>query len=132
MSDLRGTPTGAERNGRACRYDTYRVGADVKKAYIGEDSSKLRDRMARAAHRSEGRGERRKHRARLIRILRAEGFLAVEAATGSLLTAMAAAGVFRLGGTIVGTQAFRLYEGELGARFSFDEAVQMGGAAAIL
>jgi hypothetical protein len=37
-------------------------------------------------------------------------------ATGSILSAMADAGVFRLGGTIVGTNAFRLYEGELGIR----------------
>jgi hypothetical protein len=37
-------------------------------------------------------------------------------ATGSILSAMAAAGTFRLGGTIVGTNAFRLYEGELGIR----------------
>lgn len=126
VSDLRGTPTKVERNGRAYWYDTYRVGSDVKKTYIGEDSPDLRDRMARAADRSEEREERRKHRARLIRILRAEGFLGVEAATGSLLGAMATAGVFRLGGTIVGTQAFRLYEGDLGVRFSFDAAAQTG------
>ncbi|WP_367151577.1 GSU2403 family nucleotidyltransferase fold protein [Leisingera sp. F5] len=37
-------------------------------------------------------------------------------ATGSILSAMAAAGIFRLGGTLVGTNAFRLYEGELGVR----------------
>ncbi len=126
VSDLRGTPTRVERNGRAYWYDSYRVGSDVKKTYIGEDSSELRERMARTADMSEEREERRRHRARLIRILRAEGFLGVEAATGSLLGAMAAAGVFRLGGTIVGTQAFRLYEGELGVRFSFDTAAQTG------
>ncbi len=37
-------------------------------------------------------------------------------ATGSILSAMAGAGVFRLGGTLVGTNAFRFYEGELGLR----------------
>jgi hypothetical protein len=126
VSDLRGTPTRVERNGRAYWYDSYRVGSDVKKTYIGEDSLELRDRIARAADGREEREERRKHRARLIRILRAEGFLGIEAATGSLLGAMAAAGVFRLGGTIVGTQAFRLYEGELGVRFSFDGTAQTG------
>uniref|UniRef100_A0A9E7ZLT3 GSU2403 family nucleotidyltransferase fold protein n=1 Tax=Bosea sp. NBC_00436 TaxID=2969620 RepID=A0A9E7ZLT3_9HYPH len=126
VSDLRGTPTRVERNGRVYWYDSYRVGSDVKKTYIGEDSSELRDRMARTADMSEEREERRRHRARLIRVLRAEGFLGVEAATGSLLGAMAAAGVFRLGGTIVGTQAFRLYEGELGVWFSFDASAQTG------
>jgi hypothetical protein len=37
-------------------------------------------------------------------------------ATGSILSALADAGTFRLGGTLVGTNAFRLYEGELGIR----------------
>jgi len=126
VSDVRGTPTRTERNGRVYWYDTYRVGSDVKKTYIGEDSPDLRERMARAVDIRAERDERRKHRARLIRILRAEGFLGVDAATGSLLGALATAGVFRLGGTIVGTQAFRLYEGELGVRFSFDAVAQTG------
>jgi hypothetical protein len=60
----------------------------------------------------------------LIRILRAEGFMRIDAATGSLMSAMAKAGVFRLGGTIVGTPAFRLYEGELGLRYRFDDTAQ--------
>jgi hypothetical protein len=42
----------------------------------------------------------------------------------SLWIALATAGVFRLGGTIVGTQAFRLYEGELGVRLAFDQTAQ--------
>ncbi|WP_249116655.1 GSU2403 family nucleotidyltransferase fold protein [Ciceribacter sp. L1K23] len=37
-------------------------------------------------------------------------------ATGSILSAMMQAGTFRLGGTIVGTNAFRLYDAELGIR----------------
>jgi hypothetical protein len=61
-------------------------------------------------------------RTRLVRILRAEGFLGLDAGTGSLLAALAAAGTFRLGGTIVGTYAFRLYEGELGVRFDLGQA----------
>ncbi|MFG6608148.1 GSU2403 family nucleotidyltransferase fold protein [Sulfitobacter sp. 1A10444] len=35
-------------------------------------------------------------------------------------SALERAGVFRLGGTLVGTQAFRLYEGELWFRIEFD------------
>jgi len=52
--------------------------------------------------------------------------MGVDAGTGSLMAAMATAGVFRLGGTIVGTHAFRLYEGELGLRYRFDEMAQTG------
>jgi hypothetical protein len=40
-------------------------------------------------------------------------------ATGSILSAMADAGTFRLGGTLVGTSAFRRYEGEFGLRLPF-------------
>lgn len=124
VSDLRGTPTRVERKGRVYWYDSYRVGSDVRKTYIGEDGEALRERLARLAGTKEDREARRRARARLIRILRAEGFLGVDAGTGSLLAALAGAGVFRLGGTIVGTHAFRLYEGELGLRYGLDEAAQ--------
>lgn len=124
VANIRGTPTRVERNGRVYWYDSYRVGSDVKKTYIGEDSEALRARMQRFEALREDRESRRRNRARLVRLLRAEGFLGVDAATGGLLNALASAGVFRLGGTIVGTQAFRLYEGELGVRFSFDQTAQ--------
>lgn len=124
VSDIRGTPTRTERNGRVYWYDTYRVGSDVKKSYIGEDSEQLRTRLERLESLRDDRDQRRRNRSRLIRLLRAEGFLGVDAATGSLLNALALGGVFRLGGTVVGTQAFRLYEGELGVRFAFDQTAQ--------
>jgi hypothetical protein len=54
-----------------------------------------------------------------MRVLRAEGYLMADASTGQVISAMERAGVFRLGGTLVGTQAFRLYEGELGIRIGF-------------
>lgn len=124
VAEIRGTPTRIDRNGRVYWYDTYRVGSEVKKTYIGEDSEPLRARMQRFVELREDRENRRKNRSRLIRLLRAEGFLGIDAATGSLLNALASAGVFRLGGTIVGTQAFRFYEGELGVRFAFDQTAQ--------
>lgn len=126
VSDIRGTPTRVERNGKAYWYDTYRVGSDVRKTYIGEDSPELVQRFDQLKALRTQIEERRRHRTRLIRILRAEGFMSADAATGSLLAAMAAAGVFRLGGTIVGTNAFRLYEGVLGVRFGFDLMAQTG------
>lgn len=120
VSDLRGTPTRVERSGKTYWYDSYRVGASVRKRYIGEDSPALRSRLTRHAELKAALEDRRKSRTRLVRILRAEGFLGVDAATGSLIAAMAGAGVFRLGGTVVGTHAFRLYEGELGIRYDRD------------
>jgi len=123
-SDLRGTPTRVVRNGRTYWYDSYRIGSSVRKRYIGEDSDALRGRIERFQVLKENRTARQSERTRLVRLLRAEGFLSLDAGTGSLLAAMAKAGVFRLGGTIVGTHAFRLYEGELGLRYRFDQLAQ--------
>lgn len=124
VAEIRGTPTRVGRAGKTYWYDSYRVGSDVRKAYIGEDTPELRTRLDRIAELAATREENQRHRSRLIRILRAEGFSGVDAATGSLFSAMQKSGVFRLGGTIVGTQAFRLYEGELGIRHPFDQAAQ--------
>lgn len=120
VSDLQGTPTRVQRGDKAYWYDSYRVGSTVRTAYIGEDTEELRQRLAAHEELRETRKARTASRSRLIRILRAEGFLPVDATVGSLLTAFQRTGVFRLGGTLVGTQAFRLYEGELGVRFSLE------------
>lgn len=124
VGDLRGTPTRVERNGRVYWYDSFRVGSDVRKRYIGEDSDDLRDRIARHRAAREPVEQRRRARARLVRLLRAEGFMGLDPSTGSLMAALAGAGVFRLGGTIVGTHAFRLYEGELNLRYDLTHAAQ--------
>ena len=124
VAELRGTPTRVERNGKVYWYDTFRVGSDVRKAYIGEDGPEIRARLARHGELAAWRVDAQASRARKIRILRAEGFMGVDTPTGALLNAFAQAGVFRLGGTIVGTQAFRLYEGELGLRYDFDQSAQ--------
>lgn len=124
VGDLRGTPTRVERNGRVYWYDSFRVGNDVRKHYIGEDSAELRARMEAHRDARDDAATRRRNRARLVRLLRAEGFLGLDPTTGSLMAALAGAGVFRLGGTVVGTHAFRLYEGELGLRLGLDQVAQ--------
>ena len=126
VSDIRGTPTRVERNGKVYWYDSFRIGSEVRKTYIGEETDELITRLDAFKTLRLQADERRRHRTRMIGILRAEGFLGVDAATGSLLSALAGAGVFRLGGTIVGTHAFRLYEGVLGVRYSFDQTAQTG------
>ncbi len=126
VSEVRGTVSSVVREGRTYWYDTYRVGSDVRKRYIGPDSPELVARLARHEALRADREERQANRARLVRLLRAEGFLGVDGTTGSLLGALGGAGVFRLGGTVVGTHAFRLYEGELGVRFVFDQSAMTG------
>jgi hypothetical protein len=120
-SEIRGSPALREREGKHYWYDRYRVGTDVKERYLGEDTPLLRQRIESYKDLKDQGEERRKQRSRLVRLLRSERFLGMDAPTGSLVSALAKTGVFRLGGTVVGTTAFRLYEGELGLRLSLDE-----------
>ncbi|HTU12130.1 MAG TPA: GSU2403 family nucleotidyltransferase fold protein [Allosphingosinicella sp.] len=121
VSEIRGSPTLKEREGKGYWYDHYRIGTEVKDRYLGEDTATLRARIDRHLELKKEAQGRRRERSRLVRLLRSERFLGMDAATGSLVSALAKTGVFRLGGTLVGTNAFRLYEGELGMRLSLDQ-----------
>lgn len=123
-AQITGAPFLERRGNRAYWYETLRIGTTVRKRYIGEDTAETAALVARARELAATRAERAAHRSRLIRILRAEGFLSPDRTTGALLNAMARTGVFRLGGTLVGTHAFRHYEGELGIAIPFDQAAQ--------
>lgn len=119
-ANLRGTPKLKTVNGRPYWFDQYRLGDKVVEKMVGADEPGLRARMERTRELRAVERERERERARLVRILRAEGFLYPDLATGQLLMAMARAGTFRLGGTVVGTQAFRHYEGLIGVHLGFD------------
>jgi hypothetical protein len=125
-SELVGSIEERSRNGRSYLYDRFRLGTEMKSRYLGEGTPELRARLARAAELKAQGEARRKTMARLARVLRAEGLVATDRDTGSLLLAFARAGVFRLGGTLVGTAAYALYQGELGVRFGSDELAQTG------
>ena len=115
-SGIEGKPTLKQRGDKAYWYAARRVGREMRFFYIGENNEETRARVDRIEELRATAKERRAERARLVRLLRAEGMTPTDRATGSILSAMADAGTFRLGGTIVGTNAFRLYEGELGIR----------------
>lgn len=116
MSGVEGKPTLKQRGDKAYWYATRRVGSEMRFHYIGEDTDETRARIDHIEQLRATARERQAERSRLVRLLRAEGMTPTDRATGSILSAMADAGTFRLGGTIVGTHAFRLYEGELGIR----------------
>lgn len=122
VSDLRGTPTRKTVGARSYWYDRFRVGSEIVDRYVGEDAAELRDRLARHAKLRRTAQARERETARLVRLLKAEGYLAPDVGSGQILAALARAGAFRLGGTVVGTQAFRLYEGVLGVRIGSDRA----------
>jgi hypothetical protein len=116
MSGAEGKPTLKQRGDKAYWYAARRVGSEMRFVYIGEDTDETRARIDRIEDLRATAKDRQAERSRLVRLLRAEGMTPTDRATGSILSAMADAGTFRLGGTIVGTNAFRLYEGELGIR----------------
>jgi len=122
ISEFRGSPKLKTVGKKGYWYDRYRIGTEVVDRYIGEDSEDVRDRLARLKELALLRKENERERSRLMRVLRAEGYLMADAQTGQVVSAMERAGVFRLGGTLVGTQAFRLYEGELGFRIGFSSS----------
>jgi hypothetical protein len=100
--------------GKVYWYAMERVGTQTKWWYIGPDTPDIRARVDRLTVLKAEVADRRAERARLTRLLRAEGMTPMDRDTGSLLLAMAKVGTFRLGGTLVGTNAFRLMEGDLG------------------
>ena len=125
-AELIGSIEARHRNGRTYLYDRFRIGTQMKSRYLGEDTPALRDRLAQAKTLKDQAEARKTAMSRLARLLRAEGFIATDRDTGSLLMAFERAGVFRLGGTVVGTAAYGLYQGELGVRFDTDELAQTG------
>jgi hypothetical protein len=126
LSAIRGTPRLGTRLGRHYWYDVYRVGSSVRKRDLGEDRPETAERIAAHRQLAAARSARDTDRVRLIRVLVAEGLARTDATTGSLLSALAQQGTFRLGGTVVGTHAFRLYEGELALRFRTTDFLQTG------
>ena len=121
VTELRGAPTPRQINGKTYWYDRYRIGSDIHESYLGEETPDLLGRLEQfEAFRAE-RASRRQERSRIVRLLRSERYLGMDGATGSLMAALSRAGVFRLGGTLVGTTAFRMYEGELGLRLTLDQ-----------
>ena len=113
---ITGKPILKQRGKRGYWYAARRVGSEMKFFYIGEDTDETQARIDRIEELRATAKARQSERSRLVRLLRAEGMTPTDRATGAILSAMADAGTFRLGGTIVGTNAFRLYEGELGLR----------------
>lgn len=126
VSAIIGKPHRVERNGRGYWYDLHRIGTSVRNRYLGEDSPEMAERMARHKVLAADAAARATERTRLIRVLRSEGLPSIDRENGALLSAMERLGVFRLGGTLVGTIAFRLYEATLGIRFPATEMIQTG------
>lgn len=95
-------------------YSRQRIGNRVVDRYIGRDTPELRMRIEAAETQREHQKTLARRCAGLVAQLRAATLPALDRQTGKVLHAMARVGTFRLGGTLVGTHAFRLYSAELG------------------
>ena len=117
ISDLGGTPFLKDQGDQGSYwYARQRIGDRVVDRYLGRDSKDLRERIGQAQEALEDQKTFDRRCSSLVAQLRAAGLPALDRDTGKVLNAMARVGTFRLGGTLVGTHAFRLYSAELGVR----------------
>lgn len=98
--------------GRGYWYGRSRTGADGARLdrYLGPDTPELRA----VIHRDQAIAEGIEGRRRIVRATIAAGLTEPDPISGDVLKALAAAGVFRLRGVVVGTVAFQMFGGGLG------------------
>jgi hypothetical protein len=98
-------------------YQQTTAGAHRRQQYLGRESPSLLAWMEEARQARERSSTDAAGRARLVTMLAAGGATRENAEVVRVLDLLARAGVFRLGGVLVGTQAFRAYGNVLGVRF---------------
>ncbi len=98
-------------------YFQRQEGDRKRQHYLGRESDALLAWMDEVRQARERSAADEAQRTRLTSMLTAGGAAAESAAVGKVLLLLADSGVFRLGGVLVGTQAFRVYGNLLGARF---------------
>ncbi|MFT3725947.1 MAG: GSU2403 family nucleotidyltransferase fold protein [Hyphomonadaceae bacterium] len=118
--DFNGAPFTMVRKGKTYWYANQRPinGASPRQRYLGPDSEEMRLRIEEMRAHQQSRAEFRKHASGLVAQLRAGGIAGPDRDTGPMLRALANSGVFRLGGTLVGTHAFRHYDLQLGVHLA--------------
>jgi hypothetical protein len=115
--DFHGAPFKMVRKGKTYWYANQRSpgGSSPRQRYLGPDTEEMRSRIDEMRIRQRNAADFRKHASSLIAQLRAGGIVGPDRETGPVLRALTNSGVFRLGGTLVGTHAFRHYDLLLGA-----------------
>jgi len=122
--DFDGAPFTMEKRGKLYWYVNQRsVGASPpRQRYLGPDTDEMRARIDMMRTQKADREAFRQSCTRIVSQLRAGGMPGIDRQTGTALRALVRSGVFRLGGTLVGTQAFRHYDLELGVVLSGSDA----------
>lgn len=117
LGSLRGTFVAKEVKGHRYAYLQYSVVGAKKQVYLGpydETIERLESRYR--AERDEARAERADVE-RLCAMLRQGGAVTTDPSSARVLEGLAQAGVFRLGGMLVGTHAFAVLANVLGVRW---------------
>ncbi len=122
--DFAGAPYTIERRGRLYWYVNQRgVGTSPpRQRYLGPDTDEMRARLEGMRSQKADMQSFRENCSRMVSQLRAGGAFGLDRQTGAAIRALVRSGVFRLGGTLVGTQAFRHYDMELGVVLAGDGA----------
>ena len=103
---------------RAYYYFQYSTpGGNTRQAYVGPKSDALDAVVARFATEREALREDRERVDELAAVLRAGGAAVTDVASARVISALANAGVFKLGGVLVGTHAFLALGNLLGVRW---------------
>ena len=118
VNAISGTPFLKETVHGGYWYARQRIGDRVVDRYIGPDTPDIRAIIETGTLPRAVSAEFDRQSSERINQLRAAGLPSPDRDTGKVLGAIAKAGTFRLGGTLVGTHAFRLYAAELGVVFS--------------
>ena len=125
--EMAGSPHLRETGGKSFWYVTVRApGGKHRQHFIGPDDKSTRERIERWKVARDDARAFRAQASEKAAALRAARLPALDMTTGKVLRALAQAGAFRLGGVLVGTHAFRLYDLELGMRVSSDATAITG------
>ncbi len=118
--EFQGAPFTMVRKGKTYWYANQRSadGTTSRQRYLGPDTDEMRVRIDAMRTQQQNLADFRDHTSSLVAQLRAGGIAGPDRKTGPILRALVNSGVFRLGGTLVGTHAFRHYDLVLGAYLS--------------
>ncbi len=104
-------------NGITYWYRQESQGGRKQQVYLGRETPALLQRMQRASEIRDAVKEDERRRRELVRMLVAGGVPRQSAPVGQILRTLRDAGMFRLGGVLIGTHAFGSYANMLGVRF---------------
>jgi hypothetical protein len=99
-------------------YLQFRDAAKQKQVYLGPDGPDLEPLLARLRSELETARGRASDRAALVAMASSGGAYAVAAAEARVLQLLARAGLFRVGGVLLGTYAFAVFGNMLGVRWA--------------